>query len=87
MEQFDGATYVAERDGERLGRQVRRIRELMLDGGWWTLSLLAEHAECSEASASARIRDLRKVRFGGYTIDRRYVRRGLYEYQLVKKEE
>lgn len=29
------------------------------------------------------MRDLRNPKFGGYEVERRYVRRGLHEYRLV----
>jgi hypothetical protein len=59
----------------------------MGDGGWWTMARLAEVARCSEAAASARVRDLRKPRFGGYTVERRHVRDGLWEYRLERPPE
>lgn len=57
----------------------------MHDGEWRNLAELAAEAEAegSEAGVSARLRDLRKVRFGGYTVNRRYVEGGLWEYQLI----
>jgi hypothetical protein len=39
------------------------------DGDWYTLKELAFVGGCSEAGASARIRDLRKPKYGGYTIE------------------
>jgi len=80
---FDGETFDDDRDGERLSAHMARVRSLMADHAWYTLALIAWHAGCSEASASARLRDLRKERFGSHTIDRRYVGEGLWEYRLV----
>ena len=45
------------------------IYEQMADGEWYTLRDLAFIAGCSEAATSARIRDLRKSQYGGYTIE------------------
>jgi len=80
---FDGETYSHDRDHERLARQQSAVFETMLAGRWLTLKELALLAGAPEASVSARLRDLRKSRFGGHVVERRYVRKGLYEYRLV----
>ena len=82
---FDGDTYDAARDGARLGSHLERVLALMQDGGWWTLVDLAIEAGCSEASASARLRDLRKPKFGGHHVERRHVVNGLWQYRLVRQ--
>lgn len=82
--QFDGATFQPERDGERLTRQLDRVKELMLDGQWRSLPQIAALVGGSEAGVSARLRDLRKPRNGAYTVNRRHVEDGLHEYQVVK---
>jgi len=79
---FDGETYVAERDGERLGRQLKAVKAALGDHRWHTLAELARLADASEASVSARLRDLRKPRFGGYVVEREYVAGGLHRYRL-----
>ena len=84
---FDGATYTPARDQMRLTAQALRVWTLMLDGRWRTLHDIAELTNDPEASVSARLRDFRKARFGSHTIERRYVRRGLYEYRLVPNPE
>lgn len=86
-ERFDGPDVTPE-DAARLSRQLARVRELMLDGAWRRLPEIAEVCEGREQSASARLRDLRKERFGGYTVDRRRVEglRGVFEYRVVTPE-
>lgn len=79
---FDGATYDPARDHDRLSHQLTEVRTLMLDGSWRTLAEIAEVVGAPEASVSARLRDLRKPRHGGYLVDRQYVRRGLYQYRV-----
>lgn len=79
----DGFTYDPPRDGQRLDKQHVRVRNLMLDSKWRSLSQIARETGDPEASVSARIRDLRKPRFGSYLIERRYVSRGLWEYKLL----
>lgn len=81
---FDGATYERERDGDRLGAQMKAVRDLMLsgDGAWRTLPHIAAWVGYPEASVSARLRDLRKTKFGAYNVERRYVANGLWEYRV-----
>jgi hypothetical protein len=78
----DGATYRHERYGKRLHRQHNRVLAFMRDGQWHSLSAIAEATGDPEASVSARLRDLRKPRFGSYQVERRYVERGLFEYRV-----
>lgn len=80
---FDGETYDHDRDNGRLRRQLGLVRDLMSDGEWRTLEKIAAATESPEPSVSARLRDLRKAKFGGYIVQRRYVSRGLFEYRVV----
>jgi hypothetical protein len=80
---FDGETFEPVRDGSRLGRQLLCVRSRLIDGQWHTLAELSETCEASEASVSARIRDLRKRRFGSHEIEHEYVTRGLWRYRMV----
>lgn len=82
ISQFDGQTYLPERDGERLRSQLQRVRDLMIDGQWRTIPQITAEVGGSEAGVSARLRDLRKPRNGGYTVDRKYLGEGLFEYRL-----
>jgi hypothetical protein len=59
----------------------------MRDGRWRRLTAIAIAAQAPEASVSARLRDLRKERFGSHTVERRYVAQGLWEYRVLPKEE
>lgn len=79
---FDGRTFSPARDGERLGKQLGAVKEVMRDHDWHTLAELSHKAGGSTASVSARLRDLRKARFGGYQVERRYVSEGLWEYRI-----
>lgn len=79
---FDGSTYEPDEDHNRLTRQLARVRTLMLDGRWRTLKQIAARTHDPESSVSARLRDLRKQRFGAYLVNRRRRERGLFEYQL-----
>lgn len=82
---FDGETYVRAIDNPRLTTQLARVRELLSDGYWWTLGELEQTLDYKfpQASISARLRDLRKPKFGGHTIDRRRGSSpGLFEYRM-----
>lgn len=80
---FDGATYEAKHDHARLTKQLLKVKEVMDDGQWHTLRDIAERAECPEQSASARLRDLRKAKFGGYVVERHRIDGGLWAYRLT----
>lgn len=82
---FDGRTFNPQKDGERLTAQLATVRSLMLDGQWRTLREIAASVGAPEASISARLRDLRKSRFGGYLVLRRRVDAspGLWEYRVT----
>lgn len=79
---FDGATYDPAQDGARLGRQLSAVKGLMKDGHWRSLAEISDAVNGSEAGVSARMRDLRKAKFGGHTILRRRRARGLWEYRM-----
>jgi hypothetical protein len=81
---FDGVTFDQDRDGSRLNAQLSRVLAVLKGGCWHTLADVAARTGDPEASVSARIRDLRKPRFGGYVVERRYVERGLWEYRLAE---
>jgi hypothetical protein len=80
---FDGKDYDHERDNVRLTGRMNRIFELMKDGKWRTLREVSDVSGTPEASASSALRDFRKAKFGGYTVEKRYVSNGLYEYKLI----
>lgn len=79
---FSGVTYEPDKDERRLTNYFQAIKKIMLTGEWFTLRELCEKVGCLETSASARIRDLRKPAFGGYTIERERVGGGLFRYRL-----
>jgi hypothetical protein len=86
MNTFDGGTFDEFEDGDRLRKQLGRVRTVMFDKRWRTLSQLSVEAGAPEASVSARLRDLRKPKFGGYMVERRRVPfgNGLHEYRVLE---
>lgn len=83
---FDGKTYDPKLDKKRLTTQLDKVWVIMQDGGWHSLGVLVEKCGGTEASISARIRDLRKLKFGGHTVNRRRIANGLFVYQLEVKQ-
>lgn len=75
----DGSTYERKFDYERLNRQAKAVWAAMRDGEWRTLSDISIRADAPEASASARIRDLRKL---GLLVDRKRGDDGLWFYRV-----
>jgi hypothetical protein len=85
---FDGVTYDAERDGERLQSQLERVRRYMADGEWHPLPAIVRASfPGSDASVTARLRDLRKKRFWGAKVERRYLSNGIWEYRMAVADE
>lgn len=82
---FDGATYDPDADHDRLAKQLRRVYLFMADEQWHTSVAIEQGTNIWWSSASARVRDLRKAKFGAHTILRRSVGDGtrLCEYRMI----
>ncbi len=80
---FDGSTFVPSRDHSRLATQLRSVLAMMGQQEWWTLDQLSAASGHPPASVSARLRDLRKPKFGGHQVQREYVTKGLFRYKLI----
>jgi hypothetical protein len=79
----DGQTYEHELDHRRLAAQRGRVMDAMKPDSWFSLAELSDATGDPEASISARLRDFRKERFGGHTVDRRRRSTGTWEYRLT----
>ena len=79
---FDGADIDQERDDARLKQQINIIRKRMENAGWLTVQQLSQELGYPATSVSAQIRNLRKDKFGGRYVERRYQGNGLYEFKL-----
>lgn len=79
----EGETFDRERDGVRLNKQASAVFSYMSHGEWRTLADIAANTGYPEASVSARLRDFRRPKFGGYVVERRYIANGLWQYRLV----
>ncbi len=79
---FDGET-VSDEDTPRLSKQLDRVRALMSDQAWRTPEEMEQATGYRWASINARLRDLRKVRFGSRTVERKGMGKGLFQYRLL----
>jgi len=80
---FDGDTYDPGRDYIRLHGLLLRVFRFMSDGRWHLLRDIALSCGGTEASCSARLRDLRKQKFGAHDVVREHLGDGLYQYRLI----
>lgn len=89
LARFDGSDIKPERDNARLSGQIQRVYDVMSSGRYMThaqirLAIRGKFGvEDKETSISAQVRNLRKPRFGGHTIQSRHIKNGLYEYRIV----
>jgi len=79
---FDGKTYNPVLDHTRLTNQLARVQAVLSDGKWISLRELSILANGPESSIGARLRDLRKDKFGGHTVHRKRESGGLFLYRL-----
>lgn len=85
---FDGETFEPERDGPRLTKALECVLWVLCDGKWHSLQEIQDQIieefgkQFSQAGISARIRDLRKDRFGGFDVEHIHIKGGLWRYRL-----
>lgn len=90
IERF-GKTFSATLDGERIGTLMSRVFAIMMRGEWTTLQDLAREAGGSEASVSARLREVKQwceeTDRGEYERRRKpgFEKSGIHEYRVVLK--
>ena len=79
----DGA-YVHDRDHDRLASATKKVHAFMLDGQWHEIEEVSLATGYPLGSAlTSRIRDMRKRRFGGHTVECEFVRRGVHRYRVL----
>lgn len=87
---FDGETYEADSDFVRLTGQMQLVHQCMSDYQWRTLAeIRSQIGVGSETGISARLRDLRKDKWGSHQVDRRRRgdgQKGLFEYRLILRQ-
>ena len=91
MSSFGGAT-LERTDVPRLGKQLQAVYDVMKDGQFRTLEQIAVAVNVgmgiyvTTPSISARLRDLRKEKFGGSKVSRRNLGDGQFEYQVLRAD-
>lgn len=75
-----GKTFVEKRDRKRISNQCRKVWGVVSDGRWHTLEQIKSLTGASEASISARIRDLKNKHKCAY--EKVYVAKGLWRYRF-----
>ena len=66
----------------RLTGQILDVFECMKDGQARTLNEIKHETGHPPASISAQLRHLRKLRFGGFVVEKEHVGDGLYVYWI-----
>ena len=92
-QKFGGRTYEDKLDGPRLTVQLDRVREYMFNifPAWksvYEISIALEQLygdKFPTQSISARLRDLRKKKFGEYCVDKHRRTNGTWEYLVYRK--
>jgi len=84
---FDGDDYQHERDFIRLKKQADRIYRFVADSEWKTLREISVATGAPEASVSACLRHLRKPKYGGHTVEKKYAGSGVYQYRVIFVEQ
>lgn len=88
---FGGST-LTQRDIPRLSGQLGNVYEIMSDGAYRTLDQIVTEIKgrfgkvVTSQSVSARLRDLRKTKFGGYKVLRESVGAGLFKYGVFRQD-
>jgi hypothetical protein len=92
---FDGETFDPRLDGLRLTNELGAVKLVMSDARWRTYDEIQEVIVLGSGkyfplqSISARLRDLRKAKFGRHTVERRRrgnPKAGLWEYRLILRK-
>jgi len=86
---FDGSD-VTSADSPRLIKQIRHVFDVVKDGKARSVPEIAKLTAAynngiphPENSVSAQLRNLRKIRNGGFTLEKERVSEGYYTYKLV----
>lgn len=83
---FDGRTYDHKRDHTRLRTALEAVHDCLRDGQRWTVYELRDGVRLrtgkNHEAITARIRDLRKLKFGGHDIRKTHTGHGVYAYWM-----
>jgi hypothetical protein len=79
---FDGKTFDFLKDSPRLTSLLHKVLDYLKDGQYHSLHDIQVHCGGTECSVSARLRDLRKIKFGSHHIEAKREEGGLWTYRL-----
>ena len=65
---------------ESIHRSRPKVKDIMSDGNWHTLEEMSNLCRISQASVSARIRELKHY---GMEYDRQLLTKGTYKYRVI----
>lgn len=65
--------------------QLDAVWQVVRDGLWYSIEDIALLAGCAPTSASARLRDLRKPKYGGWDVERAYAGGKQWRYRVREK--
>ena len=66
--------------------RYQSVWRVMADGKWHTLKEISDASGFGEASVSAQLRDYRKTKYGGHTVDMRSAKVQTHEREVFAKE-
>ncbi len=79
---FDGRTFDPARDGKRLTRQLDMVKQILRDKKPRTLNEIREEIWLHYGVRAARLRDLRKPKFGAAEVKSGRRTDGVWEYWM-----
>lgn len=79
-------TFAEEKAAENLPPHIRAVFDAMKDGNWRTLNMIVFKVGGTRPNAAARLRDLRKPQYGGHVVEKKVVRKGVWQYRLLVGE-
>ena len=71
-----------EEQQDRARDQLFRVWNYLRNHTWVRVPEMAEALGISQTGAASRIRDLRKAKYGGHIVLRRFLGHGIYEFSL-----
>jgi len=89
MKIFTRSNYVGpdQFTGPKARTRKEVIFEIMSDGKWRTLKAIRKQTIYLDSSISSQLRDFRKDKFGGHTLEKRHLGDMLWEYKLIINED
>ncbi len=81
---WDRCNPLDDERAQKLTGDLKRVFDILSKGGAHLVSDIARDLNLPACSVSAQIRHLRKPKFGGFTVKRISLTKGLSAYQMVR---